>query len=331
MKNVLENLYQQRYLSEEEAHNILVEFARGSYNHSQMASFLTVYRMRNITVEELKGFRNAMLELCISVDFDGFDTIDLCGTGGDAKNTFNISTLASLVAAGAGAKVTKHGNYSVSSACGSSNVLEYFGYRFSNDQDKLKKELDHTGFCFMHAPLFHPAMKNIAPVRKDLGVQTFFNMLGPLVNPGNPRNQLIGVFSPEVGRLFNYFYQELDKNYTIVHSLDGYDEISLTGPTKVESLDGSQLLTPEIFGFERVAPESIEGGNDIASSAKIFYNILQGEGTRARNTVVTANAAIALNTMWPEKNLDQCVEMAEDSLYNKKALEVLNRLMDIQQ
>jgi anthranilate phosphoribosyltransferase len=330
MKNVLENLYQQRYLSEEEAHNILVEFAQGSYNHSQMASFLTVFRMRNITVEELKGFRNAMLELCIPVDFNGFNTIDLCGTGGDAKNTFNISTLASLIAAGAGAKVTKHGNYSVSSACGSSNVLEYFGYRFSNDQDKLKKELDQTGFCFLHAPLFHPAMKNVAPVRKDLGVKTFFNMLGPLVNPGNPQNQLIGVFSPEVGRLYNYFYQELDKNYTIVHSLDGYDEISLTGPTKVESPNGSQLLTPEMFGFERIAPESIEGGDDIASSAKIFYNILQGEGTVAQNKVVTANAAVALNTLWPEKSLEQCVEMAEDSLYNKKALKVLNRLMDIQ-
>ncbi len=331
MKSVLENLYQQRYLSEKEAHNILVEFARGSYNHSQMASFLTVFRMRNITVEELKGFRDAMLELCISIDLDDFNTIDLCGTGGDAKNTFNISTLASFITAGAGAHVIKHGNYSVSSSCGSSNVLEYFGYQFSNDQEKLRKELDRTGFCFMHAPLFHPAMKNIAPVRKDLGVQTFFNMLGPLVNPANPKNQLIGVFSPEVGRLFNYFYQELDKNYTIVHSLDGYDEISLTGPTKVESLNGSQLLIPEIFGFERIDPEAIEGGHDVESSAKIFYDILQGEGTRAQNNVVIANAAVALNTLSPEKSLEQCIEQAEDSLYNKKAMEVLNRLMDMQQ
>ncbi|MFP4620747.1 MAG: anthranilate phosphoribosyltransferase [Bacteroidales bacterium] len=331
MKSVLENLYRQKYLSEEEAHNILVEFARGSYNHSQMASFLTVYRMRNITVGELKGFRNAMLELCISIDLDDFNTIDLCGTGGDAKNTFNISTLASFVTAGAGAQVIKHGNYSVSSSCGSSNVLEYFGYRFSNDQDKLRNELDHTGFCFMHAPMFHPAMKNIAPVRKDLGVQTFFNMLGPLVNPGNPKNQLVGVFSPEVGRLYNYFYQELDKNYTIVHSLDGYDEISLTGATKTDSINGSQLLTPEDFGFERVDPVAIEGGPDVASSAKIFSDILQGKGTGAQNNVVIANTAVALNTLWPEKSLAKCIEMAEDSLYNKKALNVLNRLMEIQQ
>jgi anthranilate phosphoribosyltransferase len=331
MKNVLENLYKQRYLTEEEASDILIKFARGNYNPSQMASFLTVFRMRNITVEELKGFRNAMLELCISIDFDEFNTIDLCGTGGDAKNTFNISTLASFVAAGAGAQVIKHGNYSVSSSCGSSNVLEYFGYKFSNDQTKLREELDRTGFCFMHAPLFHPAMKNIAPVRKDLGVQTFFNMLGPLVNPGNPKNQLIGVFSPEVGRLFNYFYQELDKNYTIVHSLDGYDEISLTGPTKVEGLSGSQILTPEDFGFKRIDPEAIEGGHDVASSSKIFHDILQGKGTDAQNKVVIANSAVALNTMWPEKSLEQCIEMTEDSLYGKKALEAFNRLMEIQQ
>ncbi|MGM0532600.1 MAG: anthranilate phosphoribosyltransferase, partial [Bacteroidota bacterium] len=274
---------------------------------------------------------NAMLELCISIDFDDFNTIDLCGTGGDAKNTFNISTLASFVSAGAGALVIKHGNYSVSSSCGSSNVLEYFGYKFSNDENKLRDELDRTGFCFMHAPLFHPAMKNIAPVRKDLGVQTFFNMLGPLVNPGTPKNQLIGVFSPEVGRLFNYFYQELDKNYTIVHSLDGYDEISLTGATKVEGLSGSQILTPEDFGFERIDPETIEGGHDVASSAKIFLDILQGNGTDAQNKVVIANSAVALNTMWPEKSLEQCIEMAEDSLYGKKALEALNLLMEIQQ
>jgi anthranilate phosphoribosyltransferase len=331
MKSVLENLYQQKFLSKEEASDILIKFARGNHNHSQMASFLTVYRMRNITVEELKGFREAMLELCIPADFNGFNIIDLCGTGGDAKNTFNISTLASFIAAGAGARVAKHGNYSVSSSCGSSNVLEYLGYRFSNDTDKLKRELDNTGFCFMHAPLFHPAMKNIAPVRKDLGVQTFFNMLGPLVNPGKPKNQLIGVFNLEVARLYNYFYQELEKNYTIVHSLDGYDEISLTGSTKMESsARGSELLTPEDFGFQKVDPAMIQGGNDVASSAKIFIDIMKGRGTIAQNKVVLANAATAINILCPEKSLQQCIEMAEDSLYGKKALKMLNRLIDLQ-
>lgn len=330
MKDVLENLYRQRYLSKEESKEILIKFAGGSYNISQMASFLTVFQMRNITVDEMNSFRQAMLELCIPIDFDGFNTIDLCGTGGDGKNTFNISTLASFIVAGAGEKVIKHGNYGVSSSCGSSNVLEYLGYQFSNNTDKLKRELDQTGFCFLHAPLFHPAMKNVAPVRKDLGVRTFFNMLGPLVNPGRPKNQLIGVFNHEVARLYNYIHQYLDKNYTIVHSMEGYDEITLTGNTKVESSRGSQLLTPEYFGFEKSSPDSVKGGNDIPSSSKIFTDILKGNGTTAQNQVVTANAAVALNTLYPEKYLSDCIQMAEDSLYGKKALNVLNRLIDMQ-
>ena len=331
MKDVLENLYKQRYLDKEEAKNILIQFANGDYNLSQMASFLTVFQMRNITVDEMNGFREAMLELCIPVDFDEFNTIDLCGTGGDGKNTFNISTLASFITAGTGAKVIKHGNYGVSSSCGSSNVLEHLGYQFSNNPDKLKKELDQTGFCFLHAPLFHPAMKNVAPVRKDLGVRTFFNMLGPLVNPGKPKNQLIGVFNHEVARLYNYIHQNLHKNYTIVHSMEGYDEITLTGDTRMESSRGSQLLTPEHFGFEKINPESILGGKDIPSSAKIFTDILKGKGTTAQNNVVVANASIALNTLYPHKTLPECITMAEDSLYGKKALKVLNQLIELQQ
>ena len=330
MRSVLEDLYQQKFLTREEASSMLIKFARGTYNHSQMASFLTVYRMRNITVEELNGFRQAMLELCIPVNFNGFNTIDLCGTGGDSKNTFNISTLASFITAGAGEKVIKHGNYSVSSSCGSSNVLEHLGYRFSNDQEKLKKELDRTGFCFLHAPLFHPAMKNVAPVRKDLGVKTFFNMLGPLVNPGDPNNQLIGVFSPEVGRLYNYFYQELDKQYTIVHSLDGYDEISLTSPAKVETAHGSHILTPEHFGFDRINPEAIWGGSNVSDSATIFINILEGKGSTEQNRVVIANAAVALKTLYPQEKLERCIEMADDALMSRKALQVMKNLMEMQ-
>jgi anthranilate phosphoribosyltransferase len=330
MKSVLEDLYQQKYLGEDEASDILANFARGSYNHSQMASFLTVYRMRDITVEELNGFRKAMLELCISVDFGNQETIDLCGTGGDNKNTFNISTLASFIAAGAGAKVTKHGNYSVSSSCGSSNVLEYLGYVFSNDHDKLKRELDQAGLCYMHAPLFHPAMKNVGPVRKDLGVKTFFNMLGPLVNPCNPGNQLIGVFSQEAGRLYNYFYQDLGKKYSIVYSLDGYDEISLTGTARIDSSQGSRLIDPEDFGFKKISPEMILAGDDVPSTVKIFTDILEGKGKTAQNDVVVANAAVALYTLQPEKSLDSCIEMAKDSLYNKKALDVLQRLIEMQ-
>ncbi len=330
MKDVLENLYKQKYLTKEESRNILIQFAKGSYNLSQMASFLTVFQMRKITVEEMVGFRDAMLELCVHIDFGDFNTIDLCGTGGDGKNTFNISTLASFVAAGAGAKVIKHGNYGVSSSCGSSNVLEHLGYKFSNDAGKLKKDLDKTGFCFLHAPLFHPAMKNVAPVRKDLGVKTFFNMLGPMVNPGNPKNQLIGVFSHEVARLYSYIYQDLEKNYTIVHSMEGYDEITLTGDAKAETSKGSQLITPEHFGFERIHPEEILGGEDVPSSAKIFTDILSGNGSEAQNKVVIANAATALNTLSPEKSLGECIQIAKDSLYGKKALQVLEQLIDLQ-
>ncbi len=330
MKQVLEDLYRQRYLTKEESKDILKNFASGLYNLSQMASFLTVFQMRNITVEEMNGFREAMLELCIPVDFDGHNTVDMAGTGGDGKDTFNISTLASFIVAGAGAKVIKHGNYGVSSSCGSSNVLEYLGYTFSNNPDKLRKELDKTGFCFLHAPLFHPAMKNVAPVRKDLGVKTFFNMLGPLVNPGNPKNQLIGVFSHEVARLYNYIYQNLDKNYSIIHSMDGYDEISLTGDTRLESMEGSYMLKPEDLGFEKQEPEGIRGGNDVPSSAKIFINILEGKGTEAQNQVALANAAVALKTVFPEKNLEETLEMAKNSLHGKKALKVLNQLMEMQ-
>ena len=330
MKTTLETLYAHRHLTRQEASQILVELAGGMYNHAQMASFLTVYRMRNITVDELNGFREAMLELCISPDFSEFNTIDLCGTGGDGKNTFNISTLASFVAAGAGLKVAKHGNYSVSSACGSSNVLEYFGYRFSGDSDKLRRELDQANICFLHAPVFHPAMKNVAPVRKDLGVKTFFNMLGPLVNPGRPGNQLVGVFSPEICRLYNYLYQDLDMNYTIVHSLDGYDEVSLTGAARLETMKGSRILHPEHLGLNRYAPEEIKGGQDIPTSAALFKDILKGNGTRARNDVVIANAALAIQVYHAEKSLEESVELARESLTSGRALQVFEQLIEMQ-
>ena len=232
MKQIINRLINHESISAQEAKQVLVNISKGDYNQSQIASFLTVYMMRSITIEELQGFRDALLELCIPVDLENHDTIDLCGTGGDGKDTFNISTLASFVTAGAGVAVTKHGNYGVSSACGSSNVLEYLGVKFSNDIDFLKKTLDKAGICVLHAPLFHPAMKNVAPIRRELGVKTFFNMLGPMVNPAFPKNQMVGVFSLELLRMYSYLYQNSDKNYSIIHALDGYDEISLTGKAK---------------------------------------------------------------------------------------------------
>jgi len=318
MKQILNRLINQESISSEEAKQVLVNISKGDYNQSQIASFLTVYMMRSITIEELQGFRDALLELCIPVNLEGYNTIDLCGTGGDGKDTFNISTLASFVTAGADVKVTKHGNYGVSSACGSSNVLEHLGVKFSNDNDFLKTSLDKAGICVLHAPLFHPAMKNVAPIRRDLGVKTFFNMLGPMVNPAFPKNQMVGVFSLELLRMYSYLYQNTDKNYSIIHALDGYDEISLTGDAKVINNNTEQILTPNDFGVNSLNQGDIYGGDSIESAANIFVNILNGKGTEAQNNVVCANAALAISTV-KNTSVENSFSMAKESLQSGQA------------
>ena len=328
MKHILNRLINQESISSEEAKQVLVNISKGDYNQSQIASFLTVYMMRSITLEELQGFRDALLELCIPVQFDTTETIDLCGTGGDGKDTFNISTLASFVTAGAGIPVTKHGNYGVSSACGSSNVLEYLGVKFTNDKAFLNKSLDKAGICILHAPLFHPAMKNVAPIRRELGVKTFFNMLGPMVNPAFPKFQMVGVFSLELLRLYAYLYQNTNKQYTIVHALDGFDEVSLTGPAKIVQNSKEQILNPEDFGVDLLNLEAIHGGNSIASSAKIFTHILDGYGTNAQNNVVCANAALAIATA-TNKSIADSFEMAHSSLMNGKAKKSFTTLIEL--
>jgi len=328
MKQTLQHLFNHKTLSKEEARQLLSRIANGDFNHSEISSFLTVFRMRAVTVDELSGFRDALLELCIPVDFSDFNTIDMCGTGGDGKDTFNISTLASFIVAGAGEKVAKHGNYGVSSSCGSSNVMEYLGYRFTNDTDVLKRQIDKAGICVLHAPLFHPAMKSVAPVRKDLGIKTFFNMLGPLVNPSFPQNQLAGVYDMELARLYNYMLQTTDKNYTIIHSLDGYDEISLTGDFKIISNYGERVMSPEEMGMSVISPEDIFGGNSVQEAAKIFTDILAGKGTVAQNSVVIANAALGLQCINPEKPLELHVERAEKSLLSGSAKEALEKLLE---
>ncbi|MCP4311814.1 MAG: anthranilate phosphoribosyltransferase, partial [Bacteroidetes bacterium] len=273
MKDTLQYLFDQRTLGRDDAKLIMTNMAGGKYNDPEIAAFISVYLMRSITVEELTGFRDALLELCSPVDLSEFNTIDVCGTGGDEKNTFNISTLTSFVVAAAGEKVAKHGNYSVSSACGSSNVLEYYGYSFSSDPDRLKREIDRYNICFLHAPLFNPAMKNVAPVRRSLRIKTFFNMLGPMVNPSSPGNQMVGVFSLDVARLYHYLYQESGKKYCIIHSLDGYDEISLTGSFKALTLQTERTLVPADIGFTRVEPGEIFGGSTVEEAAGIFLKI----------------------------------------------------------
>jgi anthranilate phosphoribosyltransferase len=327
MKAILNELIDHRSLTKETAREVLVSLASGKYNISQTTAFMTIYMMRSITVDELQGFRDAMLELCIRADFD-LPVMDVCGTGGDGKNTFNMSTLSSFVVAAAGQPVAKHGNYGVSSPCGSSNVLEYFGYKFTNDIDALKRSLDRANICFMHAPLFHPAMKNIAPIRKDLGIKTFFNMLGPMVNPAFPKRQLVGVFSLELARQYGYLYQNSDKDFMILHSIDGYDEISLTGPVKFFFNGGEKIVEPADFGFDNVTYDQIKGGDSIEESAKIFMNVLEGKGTSAQNNAVIANAAMALYTSELKSGLPSAVQRATDALKSGKALKAFKSLIN---
>ena len=328
MKKILTRLIQYQQLEKEEAKQIIIKIADGQYNTSQIASFLTIFMMRNISLDELEGFREALQELCINVDLSEFNTIDLCGTGGDGKNTFNISTLSSFVTAGAGIKVSKHGNYGVSSGCGSSNVLEAIGIKFSNDKDYLKRSIEKAGICFLHAPLFHPAMKNVAPVRKQLGLKTFFNILGPIVNPSFPKNQLIGVFNLELARLYSYLFQKTNINYTILHGLDGYDEISLTGNTKIYTKKSENILSPEDFGVIPTKPESISGGKDVSSSVKIFMDIIKNNGTDAQNNVVCANAGMAIATILKVSHIEG-FEKAKESLESGKALQSLVKLQNL--
>ena len=328
MKAILNRLINHESISSEEAKEVLVNISKGAYNQSQIASFLTVYMMRNITLHELKGFREALLELCIPVDLLDYNTIDLCGTGGDGKDTFNISTLASFVTAGAGIHVAKHGNYGVSSACGSSNVMEYLGVKFSNQPDFLKASIEKAGICILHAPLFHPAMKNVAPIRRELGVKTFFNMLGPMVNPAFPQNQMVGVFNLELLRLYAYLYQNTNTNYSIVHALDGYDEISLTGNTKIVTNREEQVLSPEDLGLETLEQSSIHGGNSIESAAKIFMDVISGQGTDAQNSVVCANAGLAIATVKGISHRDG-FELAKESLQSGKANKSLETLIQL--
>ena len=325
MKDIINKLSFHKTLSKSEAKKILINISKGDYNNSQVASFLTVFMMRNITLNELEGFKEALLELCLSIDLSDYDTIDLCGTGGDNKDTFNISTLSAFVTAGAGVKVAKHGNYGVSSSCGSSNVMESLGVKFSNDGDYLRKCIEISGICILHAPLFHPAMKHVAPIRKELGLKTFFNMLGPLVNPSFPKNQVVGVFSLELARIYAYLFQKTDKNFSIIHSLDGYDEISLTGGVKIISNNSEKIFFPEDFNLTKLEAKSIKGGDSIKESAKIFIKILKNQGTESQKKVVVANSGLAISTAL-EVSIDDGINMAKESLDSRNALKAFNTL-----
>lgn len=327
MKKILNYLFEHKSLSGEQAREVLLNISKGIYSDAEIAAFITVYLMRSITIEELQGFRDALMEICISVDLNGYDVMDIVGTGGDGKNTFNISTLSCFIVAGTGTKVAKHGNYGATSISGSSNVMEQLGYKFKADTGALKKELEEANICFLHAPLFHPALKAVASIRKNLGVRTFFNMLGPMVNPASPKYQLVGVYNLEMARVYNYLLQQGNSAFTIIHGLDGYDEISLTGDTRVITSDGEKTLNAEELGKRTVSPADIYGGSSVEESAKIFMAILKGEGTWAQNAVVLANSAMALQCTGKYKNYDECYQLAVESLESGRAYQSLQKII----
>lgn len=327
MKKILTHLFEFKTLSREQAKEVLINISNGVYNESEISSFITVYLMRSITIQELQGFKEALLELCLPVDLKDYALMDIVGTGGDGKNTFNISTLSSFIVAGTGNNVAKHGNYGASSISGSSNVMEQLGYTFKTDTASLKKELDTANICFLHAPLFHPALKAVSGIRKNLGVRTFFNMLGPMVNPASPQYKMVGVFNLEMARIYNYMLQEEDTSFTIIHSLDGYDEISLTGDTKVITNSSEKVISAESLGKRTVLPSDIYGGNSTEEAAKIFLKIIRGEGTWAQNAVVFANAAMGLHSMGKYRDYETCFQLAVESLESGKANESLQKII----
>jgi anthranilate phosphoribosyltransferase len=330
MKKILQYLFEHKTLGRNEAKEIVVNMSAGQYNDAEIASFITVFLMRSITIEELQGFRDALLELCVKVDLKGYEVVDIVGTGGDGKNTFNISTLSCFIVAGAGQKVAKHGNYGASSISGASNVMEQLGYKHKNDNAALLKEIEAANICFLHAPLFHPALKVVGPTRKSLGVRTFFNMLGPMVNPAAPAYQLVGVYNLEMARIYNYLLQQTGKAFTILHSLDGYDEISLTNDTKIITNQGEFIYTPEQLGKRTVTPESIYGGDSVEEASAIFTSIIKGEGTWAQNAVVLANAAMALNCTGKYASYNDAYLAAVESLESGRAYQSLQTLISLQ-
>lgn len=330
MKKILQHLFEHKTLSRQQAKEVLTNISKGTYNEHEVTAFVTIYLMRSITIDELQGFRDALLDLCVKVDLDGHKLMDIVGTGGDGKNTFNISTLSCFIVAGTGQKVAKHGNYGMTSTSGASNVMEQLGYKFKNSQDALKTEVDEANICFLHAPLFHPALKAVGAIRKNLGVRTFFNMLGPMVNPANPEYQLVGVYNLEMARIYNYLLQQTGKPFTIIHSLDGYDEISLTDDTKVITNDGEKVLTPEQIGKRMVQPQDIFGGNTVEEAAKIFTKIIKGEGTWAQNAVVIANAAMGLQCTGNYINYEEAYNAAVESLERGNAHQCLQKLVSLQ-
>lgn len=329
-KSTIEQIMHGYHLSAEEAFSVMSNMGDGAYNEGQNTALIIALSSRDLSLEEITGFRNALLGLSVKTSITSYNAIDLCGTGGDEKNTFNISTLASFVVAAAGYKVAKHGNYGVSSVSGSSNVLEKLGYNFSSDSSKLEKELNELNICFLHAPLFHPALKNVSGVRKQLGIKTIFNSLGPLVNPARTQKQFVGVYNLKLARLYHYLLQQDKKDYVVVHALDGYDEISLTSPVQYYSSAGEQLLQPTDFGLPTNTQQQLYGGETIDDALAIFKKVIANQGTAAQTNAVLANAAAGIQCFENNKSLPECVAIAKEAMANGKANQLLIKLLEIQ-
>jgi anthranilate phosphoribosyltransferase len=330
MKNLLTKLIECQKLSYEESRNLMHGIAQNEVNEAQIAAILTAYIIRSISIDELRGFRQALKDLAIKVNLNDGYGIDLCGTGGDGKDTFNISTASSFVVAAAGYPVIKHCNYGATSISGSSNIMEHFGYRFSSNEGKLQKELDAAGICFLHAPLFHPAMKAVGPVRKQLGVKTFFNILGPLVNPANPSFQFSGVYSPEAGRIYSYLLQAENKKYFVIHSLDGYDEVSLTSPVRIFSRNGEIVMDFTGHGLDHVTPGEISGGTGIGQAAEIFSSILENRASPGQHSVILANAALAISCIDETKSIEESIQIANEAIISGKVSTTFKKLIEMQ-
>ena len=329
MKDILYKLFDYQYLTRDEAKQVLFEIVKGDVPETQIASLITSFLMRSISIDEILGFRDALLEMRVTVDLSDYSPLDIVGTGGDGKNTFNISTTSCFVVAGAGYNVVKHGNYGATSISGASNVIEQQGVKFSTDNDRFRKSLDKCHIAYLHAPLFSPALKAVAPVRKSLGVRNFFNVLGPLVNPVQPEFQMLGVYNLAMLRLYTYIYQEENKKFSIVHSMDGYDEVSLTSQFKVSSNNGEHLFMPEDLGFKTITQDELYGGDTPEEAASIFRNVLNASATDAQMNVVIVNAALGIQTIDQHKSIEECIDIARDALYSKKALKVLQTFVEI--
>lgn len=330
MKKILNRLFEHQYLHREEANDILTKMSKEEYNEAQIAAFISVFLMRSISIEEFLGFRDALLNLCKDMSpLQKYNPIDIVGTGGDNKNTFNISTLSCFVVAGAGYKVAKHGNYGSTSVSGASNVMEQQGVKFTNNIDKLERSLDKTNIAYLHAPLFNDAMKIVAPIRKALGIRTFFNILGPVINPIRSKRHLLGVYNLKMVRLYAYIYQNTDYDYTIVHSLDGYDEISLTNQFKVINKEGEKIYSPESIGLKRCQPEELNGGNTPEEASRIFSNVLHNVATSAQKNAVLTNSAYAIQTIQPCLSFDECLEQARTSLESGKAKQTFEKFLTL--